>query len=61
MFRKSLLAAATLIERVVRKIGELTSWLALGILVSVLIAVVAGGMGANEMLNWVKNSRESLI
>ncbi len=35
-----------------RWFGEITSWLVLGTLISVLIAVIAGALGANEMLSW---------
>jgi len=40
------------IERFGRWLGEITSWLVLGTLFSVLVAVIAGAMGANEMLSW---------
>lgn len=52
MLKSSLLATANLIERCARKLGEVTSWFAFGILISVLTAVVAGAMGANEMVSW---------
>ena len=35
-----------------RRLGEVTSWLILGTLISVLTAVIAGALGANEILNW---------
>ena len=40
------------IERIGRWLGEVTSWMAFGTLVSVLVAVIASAMRANEMLNW---------
>ena len=40
------------IEGFGRWLGEITSWLVLGTLITVLIAVIAGAMGANEMLSW---------
>lgn len=43
---------ARLIERIGRWLGEITSWLALGILASVLVAVIASAMRANVMLSW---------
>ena len=43
---------ARFVERLGRRLGEITSWLALGTLVSVLVAVIASAMRANEMLNW---------
>ena len=49
---KLLVTIARLIEHIGRRLGELTSWLALGTLVSVLVAVIASAMRANEMLNW---------
>lgn len=52
MIVQTLLVAVTWIERLARRLGEVTSWLALGILASVLVAVVGGAMGANEMLSW---------
>ena len=52
VLKSSLLVAVNLIERFGRRLGEVTSWFALGILISVLTAVVAGAMGANEMLSW---------
>ena len=49
---KFLVALTRLIERLGRRLGEITSWLVLGTLVSVLLAVIASAMRANEMLNW---------
>ncbi|MEM6656612.1 MAG: TRAP transporter small permease subunit [Pseudomonadota bacterium] len=43
---------ARLIERIGRWLGEVTSWFALGTLISVLVAVVASAMRANVMLTW---------
>lgn len=43
---------ARLIERIGRWLGDITSWLALGILASVLVAVIASAMRANVMLSW---------
>ncbi|MEM7260223.1 MAG: TRAP transporter small permease subunit [Pseudomonadota bacterium] len=40
------------IERIARWLGEITSWLALGTLASVLVAVIASAMRANEMMTW---------
>lgn len=40
------------IEWLGRRLGEVTSWLILGTLATVLVAVVAGALGANEMLIW---------
>lgn len=39
-------------KRIGYAIGEFTSWFGLGILVTVLIAVVAGGLGLNQLLEW---------
>lgn len=50
--KQLLVNIARLIERIGRRLGEITSWLALGVLASVLVAVVASAMRANEMLNW---------
>ena len=43
---------ARFIERIGRWLGEITSWLVLGTLASVLVAVIASAMRANELLNW---------
>ncbi|NQZ73631.1 MAG: TRAP transporter small permease subunit [Dinoroseobacter sp.] len=43
---------ARFIERIARWLGEVTSWFALGTLISVLVAVVASAMRANVMLTW---------
>lgn len=40
------------IEGIAYWLGRVTSWLALGVLVSVLVAVIASAMRANEMLSW---------
>lgn len=40
------------IEGMGRRLGEITSWLALGTLVSVLVAVTASALRANVMLDW---------
>lgn len=50
--KKQLVNIARLIERLGRWLGQITSWLALGTLASVLVAVVASALRANEMLNW---------
>ena len=50
--KKLLVKIARLIERIGRALGEITSWLVLGVLVSVIVAVVASAMRANEMLSW---------
>lgn len=50
--RQQIVNIARWIERIARSLGEITSWLALGTLVSVLVAVIASAMRANEMLNW---------
>lgn len=47
-----LVKIARLIERIARWLGEITSWLVLGTLASVLVAVIASAMRANEMLTW---------
>ena len=52
MLKSAILSVANLIEKSARKLGEITSWFSLGILISVLAAVTAGAMGANELLNW---------
>jgi len=49
---KLLVTFARLIENNGRRLGEITSWLALGTLVSVLVAVIASAMRANIMLDW---------
>ena len=43
---------ARTIENIGRRLGEITSWLAFGTLVSVLVAVIASALRANEMLTW---------
>ena len=43
---------ARFIERFGRRLGEITSWLALGTLVSVLAAVIASALRANEIISW---------
>jgi len=50
--RQLIVNVARLIERIARWLGEITSWLVLGTLVSVLVAVIASAMRANELLNW---------
>jgi len=50
--KRPLVSSARLIERIGRWLGEITSWLALGVLASVLIAVVASALRANVMLDW---------
>lgn len=50
--KQLLVKIARLVERIGRWLGEITSWLALGILASVLVAVVASALRANVMLNW---------
>lgn len=50
--KQLLVNIARLIERIGRWLGEITSWLALGVLASVLVAVIASAMRANEMLSW---------
>ncbi len=50
--KQLLVSIARLIERIARRLGELTSWLALGVLASVLVAVVASALRANIMLEW---------
>lgn len=52
MIRQSLVAVLRAVERCGRWLGEVTSWCALGTLISVLVAVVGGAMGANIMLDW---------
>ena len=52
MFRQNLLVVLNAIERFGRWLGEVTSWLVLCTLVSVLAAVIGGAMGANVMLSW---------
>lgn len=49
---KLLVTFARLIEKIGRWLGEITSWLALGTLASVLVAVIASAMRANIMLDW---------
>ena len=43
---------ARFIERLGRWLGEVTSWLALGVLVSVLVAVIASALRMNEIIGW---------
>ena len=43
---------ARFIERLGRRLGEITSWLALGTLVSVLVAVIASALRMNEIIGW---------
>ena len=50
--KQALKSLVTAIEGFGRWLGEITSWLVLGTLISVLIAVIAGALGANEMLSW---------
>ena len=50
--KQLLLTTARLIERSARWLGEVTSWLALGVLASVLVAVIASALRANIMLDW---------
>lgn len=50
--KQPLVNIARLIERIARWLGEITSWLALGVLASVLVAVIASAMRANIMLDW---------
>ena len=50
--RRNLLVVLNAIERFGRWLGEVTSWLVLYTLVSVLAAVAGGAMGANVMLSW---------
>lgn len=50
--RRNLLVVLNAIERFGRWLGEVTSWLVLCTLVSVLAAVAGGAMGANVMLSW---------
>ena len=50
--KQLLVIVARLIERIGRWLGEITSWLALGVLASVLVAVIASAMRANIMLDW---------
>ena len=52
MIRQNLLVSANIVERVARRLGEITSWFALGVLISVLVAVIASAMRANEILGW---------
>ena len=52
MIRRYLLVAATSVEHAARRLGEVTSWFALGVLISVLVAVIASAMRANEILGW---------
>ena len=52
MIKQNLLSIVNKIEGFGRRLGEITSWLVLGTLISVLVAVVGGAMGANEMLSW---------
>ena len=50
--RRALVMLARLIERIGRWLGDITSWLALGVLASVLVAVIASALRANVMLDW---------
>ncbi len=50
--KQLLVSIARLVERIGRWLGEITSWLALGTLASVLVAVIASAMRANIMLDW---------
>ncbi|UTW11969.1 TRAP transporter small permease subunit [Marinobacterium rhizophilum] len=50
--KEALKSTIATIDRFGRLLGEITSWLVLGVLISVLIAVIAGALGANEMLSW---------
>ena len=50
--KQLLVNIARLIERMGRWLGEITSWLALGVLASVLVAVIASALRANVMLDW---------
>lgn len=52
MLRQALLVVANTIERIARRLSEITSWFAIGILISVLGAVIASAMRANEILGW---------
>lgn len=47
-----LVEIARLIERIARRLGEIASWLSLGVLASVLVVIAASAMRANELLNW---------
>ena len=53
MIRLYLLVTATYVEHLARRLGEVTSWFALGVLISVLVAVIASALRANEILGWV--------
>lgn len=50
--KRPIVMFARIIERIGRWLGEITSWLVLGTLVSVLVAVIASALRANEMLVW---------
>lgn len=52
MKRQVLLVVANKIEHVARRLSEITSWFAIGVLISVLVAVIASAMRANEILGW---------
>ena len=52
MIRRYLLVTATSVEHLARRLGEVTSWFALGVLISVLVAVIASALRANEILGW---------
>jgi len=52
MIKQVLLGAANAIETFARRLSEITSWLALGVLVSVLLAVIASALRANVILSW---------
>jgi TRAP-type mannitol/chloroaromatic compound transport system permease small subunit len=49
---QALKATVSAVENFARWLGEVTSWLVIGTLISVLTAVLAGALGANEMLSW---------
>lgn len=50
--KQFLISVFNSIERFGRWLGDVTSWFVLGILGTVILAVVSGAMGANEMLSW---------
>ena len=52
MTRQVLLEAANTMERFARRLSEFTSWFALGVLISVLRAVIASALRANVLLSW---------
>ncbi len=49
---KLIVKGARFIEWIGRRLGEVTSWLAFGTLISVLVAIIASAMRANIMLDW---------